>query len=130
MDAREAVALWFEAGDRAIASGDPRAALAAFERAAQACLRAGDPAREIGARLEIAAALLELERWQDFERAVSRLDDFHRRQDLPEGVLVRARVFARVALLARERGETRSFFDLLHQVRRNRRSGEPKGGAR
>jgi len=123
MDAREAATLWFEEGDRAVAADDPRAWLAAFEQAAAACLRAGDPGREIAARLEIAAAYFHLERFAELERAISRLDDLARRKNLPEGVLVRARVFARVARSARERGEIAAFFLLVHQVRRERRPG-------
>ena len=123
LDSRKAVDLWFEEGDRAVAAEKPRAWLAAFEQAAVACLRAGDPGREIAALLEIAAAYLHLGRFDEFERAVARLDDLARRKNLPEGVLVRARVFARIARSARERGESSAFFLLVHQVRRERRPG-------
>ncbi|HXU44352.1 MAG TPA: hypothetical protein VN783_02415, partial [Thermoanaerobaculia bacterium] len=120
-DPRKAVDLWFEEGDRAVATENPRAALPAFEQAAAACLRAGDPGREIAARLEIAAATFHLERFGELERAISRLDDLARRKNLPEGVLVRARVFARIARSACERGEIAAFFLLVHQVRHKRR---------
>jgi len=121
LDPRQAVDLWFEEGDRAVAAEKPRACLAVFEQAAAACLRAGDPGREIAALLEVAAAFFQLERFDDFERAISRLDDLARRRNLPEGVLVRARVFARVARSARERGEISAFVLLVHRVRRERR---------
>ena len=126
MDAREAAALWFEEGDRAVAAGDPRASLSAFEQAAAACVRAGDPGLETAARLEIAIALLHLERWDEFERAVSRLEDLRHRENLPGGVLLRAGVFARIARYARERGEYPAFFALVDQIRRERRPGRPR----
>jgi len=124
LDAHQAAALWFEVGDRAIAARNPGAALLAFDRAAEACFRAGDPGRELDARLEIAAALCQLERWQDFERAVGELDDLHRRKNLPEGVLVRARVFARIARVTRGGGEHGALLDLVKEVRSIRREAK------